>query len=257
MQNNSSNNYLQEDEIDLKELFKLLINSKKLIITITLVITTLGAIYGFQKAPEYKSTAIIVIGHYESNSFSDALWETKLIESTTSLIQNLNINFIHKLEALGINSDNFAFKPIEDRLIQITYTSPSSVTSDKKVNEILAYIKNRHSLLTQKTKNHLTYKIKSLENQVGTLIENGKTRIANEIIILEIFALSKEKDRLELELEFLMKQNLTKTQKVGEILTDDVSTKKEVIILLSFIFGLFLSIIIVLINNSLKAFKEE
>ena len=59
MQNNSSNNYLQEDEIDLKELFKLLINSKKLIITITLVITTLGAIYSFQKAPLYESTALI------------------------------------------------------------------------------------------------------------------------------------------------------------------------------------------------------
>ncbi len=47
MQNNSSNNYLQEAEIDLKELFKLLINSKKLIITITLINKTLGAIYGF------------------------------------------------------------------------------------------------------------------------------------------------------------------------------------------------------------------
>ena len=47
MQNNNPNDYLQEDEIDLKETFRLLINSKKLIITITLVITTLGAIYGF------------------------------------------------------------------------------------------------------------------------------------------------------------------------------------------------------------------
>ena len=55
MQNNNPNNYLQEDEIDLKEIFKLLINSKKLIIAITLVITTLGAIYSFQKVPVYKS----------------------------------------------------------------------------------------------------------------------------------------------------------------------------------------------------------
>jgi uncharacterized protein involved in exopolysaccharide biosynthesis len=59
MQNNNPNNYLQEDEIDLKGIFKLLINSKKLIITITLVITTLGAIYSFQKAPLYESTALI------------------------------------------------------------------------------------------------------------------------------------------------------------------------------------------------------
>ena len=59
MQNNDSNNFLDEDDIDLKEILKLLINSKKLIITITLVITTLGAIYSFQKAPLYESTALI------------------------------------------------------------------------------------------------------------------------------------------------------------------------------------------------------
>ena len=59
MQNNDSNNYLHKDNMDLKEIFKLLINSKKLIITITLVITTLGAIYSFQKAPLYESTALI------------------------------------------------------------------------------------------------------------------------------------------------------------------------------------------------------
>ena len=67
MQNNNPNDYLQEDEIHLKEIFKLLINSKKLIIIITLVITILGAIYSFQKAPVYKSTALIEIGSYDQD----------------------------------------------------------------------------------------------------------------------------------------------------------------------------------------------
>ena len=59
MQNNNSNNYPQEYKIDLIKLFNFFNNSKKLIITITLVITTLGAIYSFQKAPLYESTALI------------------------------------------------------------------------------------------------------------------------------------------------------------------------------------------------------
>ena len=73
----------------------------------------------------------------------------------------------------------------------------------------------------------------------------------------EVLRLSQEKDHLDSELEFLMNQNPTSTQLIGKILGNNISTKKEVIILLSFIFGLFLSIVIVLINNSFKAFKEE
>ena len=85
MQNNNPNDYPQEVEIDLKEIFKLLINSKKLIIVITLVITTLGAIYGFQKAPEYQSTALIEIGSYDQD-------RKILIETVITLIEELNIN---------------------------------------------------------------------------------------------------------------------------------------------------------------------
>jgi hypothetical protein len=73
----------------------------------------------------------------------------------------------------------------------------------------------------------------------------------------EVLTLSQEKNRLDSELEFLMNQNPTSTQLIGEIVTNAINSKKELIILVSFIFGLFLSIVIVLINNSLKAFKED
>ena len=88
MQNNNPNDYLQE-EIDLKEIFKLLINSKKLIIVTTLIFTLLGAIYSFQKAPVYKSTALIEIG--ANNTFSN---EKGLIEPGKDLMQDLKINFM-------------------------------------------------------------------------------------------------------------------------------------------------------------------
>ena len=80
---------------------------------------------------------------------------------------------------------------------------------------------------------------------------------SNDLDSEKIFWLSQEKNSLELELEFQMKKNPTSTQLIGEIETDVVKSKKELIIFFSFIFGLLLSIVIVLINNSLKAFKEE
>ena len=54
-----------------------------------------------------------------------------------------------------------------------------------------------------------------------------------------------------------MNQNLTNTQLVGEILINEVAINKALPIFLSFIFGLILSIVVIFINNSLKAFKEE
>ena len=55
----------------------------------------------------------------------------------------------------------------------------------------------------------------------------------------EIFKLTQEKARLESELEFLTKQNRSKTQLIGKIQTIEDGITKEFIIFLSFIIGLY------------------
>jgi hypothetical protein len=426
MQNNNPNDYLLEDEIDLKEIFQLLINSKKLIIVTTLIITLLGAIYSFQKAPVYKSTALIEIGQYDA--LITAKNKDPLLESTSNLIHNINIVFIHKSDDHKSNDydyDSLSIKPVEDKLIKIEIHQPSIELGNKTLNEVIIYIENRHSLLlsnlAQKSENQLAYEIERLNNEISytksTLLsknesekikisnqikvidnqikytkssllsknESEKIRISNQIAIInaalpsidakieslneivnankntvlllesdpelaifasvriidyenekinlsreilvlqrqlnllennnlesdeifqltqekdtlqiilnllennnlesdeifqltqekdtleiilnilennvlesdEIFKLTQEKARLESELEFLRKQNRSKTQLIGKIQTIEDGITKEFIIFLSFIIGLFLSITIVLINNSLKAFKED
>jgi capsular polysaccharide biosynthesis protein len=353
MQNNNPNNYLQEDEIELKEIFKFLINSKKLLIAITLVITILGAIYSFQKVPEYKSTALIEIGGY--NTFSN---EKGLIEPAKDLIQDLKINFIYKNSSLSNEKglvDALVFRLIEKKLLQIEYISSSAEKNNNLLNEIVEYIVNRHSLLLEANKLRISNQIKADKLRISNQIKADKLRISNQIkadkfrisnqieslnnelsitdlkinelnkVIVEdednlkllasnpdlflqratqsptlnqiifsynnqlidlrankinlsqekdslelelkllesrdsesndIFNLSQEKDTLEFDLKFPMNQNPTSTQLVGKILIDEVPTNKALPIFLSFIFGLFLSIIVIFINNSLKASKE-
>ena len=342
MQNNNPNSYLQEDEIELKEIFKFLINSKKLLIAITLVITILGAIYSFQKVPEYKSTALIEIGGY--NTFSN---EKGLIEPAKDLIQDLKINFIYKNSSLSNEKglvDALVFRLIEKKLLQIEYISSSAEKNNNLLNEIVEYIVNRHSLLLEANKLRISNQIKADKLRISNQIKADKFRISNQIeslnnelsitdlkinelnkVIVEdednlkllasnpdlflqratqsptlnqiifsynnqlidlrankinlsqekdslelelkllesrdsesndIFNLSQEKDTLEFDLKFPMNQNPTSTQLVGKILIDEVPTNKALPIFLSFIFGLFLSIIVIFINNSLKASKE-
>jgi capsular polysaccharide biosynthesis protein len=276
VQNNNPNNYLQEDEIDLKEIFKLLINSKKLIIVTTLIITLLGAIYSFQKPPVYQSTAVIEIGNY--NIFSSSIsFETKLIESLPTLINELNIQFIHK-----DGENEIIFEPVdqlhgsENRILIIKFQSTLLKKNTDLLNKIVLFIKNRHSNLqsnhTQKIENKLTNEIEKLNNLLRNIDSkiNALNKViletkneANNLQVLSLFDyenmkynLLQQMEALELDLEFLIKQKINKTQLVGEIVTKKTETKVK-LILASFIFGLFLSVFIVFINNLLKPFKEK
>ena len=98
--------------------------------------------------------------------------------------------------------------------------------------------------------------IYTYQNQLNELVAK-KTNLESHANSDEIFQLSQEKDNLQLELEFLMQQNPIKTQLIGKIVTIDAGIKKGSIIFVSFILGLFLSIVIVLINKTLKAFTED
>jgi hypothetical protein len=264
MKKNNRNNFIQEDEVNVKELLNLLTNSKKIIIIITLIITTLGAIYSFQRTPEYESTALIEIGSYgtfESNHME--------IEPAKTLIQELTINFIYKraFEYLKIESALFptgqATKLAIDRLILISHTSSSTVTSHNLLDEIIEFIENRHSKLQQKIKKQLTSEIQNIDSEIElinttTFTQNGQNALrTSDLIPFRLFELSQEKTSLEFELKSITEKNFTQTQLIGKMLTKDVLIKKEIIIFLSFILGLFLSIIIVFINKSLKDFKEE
>lgn len=47
--------YLQEDEIDLRELFKTIWARRFFVITFTLVVTVLAAVYAYTKTPIYEA----------------------------------------------------------------------------------------------------------------------------------------------------------------------------------------------------------
>ena len=345
MKNNNLNNYIQEDEIDLKKIVKLLINSTKLIIVITFVTTILTAIYASQKEPQYISSALIEIGSYDAEINNPKIEPRKigtkvLVESPNSLIKNLRINFNYKQKM------QFNVWPLEGRLIKIVIQSDNLEMNIDSLNKIIGFIKNRHSFLLQKVEYQLTSKIEDLNNNIeykkealltenndqklkisnliqglkklipnielrikeltkvilkdesnlkllqsnekllleraaqypsleqvifnykSNIIENENERIklsqeidnlevellrleSNNLESDEIFALSQEKDRLNLALEFLTQQNTTSSQLVGEIVTSPIDSKKLLIILLGATAGFILSIFIVLIRPTL------
>ena len=94
MANDLNQSLYVEDEIDLKEIFKILIESKKLVISTILIFTTASIIYSLSLEPSFKSSAKLEIGYYEMPDGTQ-----KLIEKPSHLISDLKVLIMK-------NSDN-------------------------------------------------------------------------------------------------------------------------------------------------------
>ncbi|MCT7505264.1 Wzz/FepE/Etk N-terminal domain-containing protein [Aliarcobacter cryaerophilus] len=65
------NRYIQEDEIDLRELFKIIWDKKIFIILFTLAITVLATVYAYSKAPIYEVKSYVEIGYINKERIED------------------------------------------------------------------------------------------------------------------------------------------------------------------------------------------
>jgi LPS O-antigen subunit length determinant protein (WzzB/FepE family) len=92
-QNIPEQNHYQEDEIDLKELFKTLWLKKNLIISITTAITILAGVYAFNKTPIYQATALVEIGSYKFHNAVSINNKKIKIDDPGDLAKKLNLLF--------------------------------------------------------------------------------------------------------------------------------------------------------------------
>mgnify|MGYP005646271025 CR=1 FL=1 len=334
-----------DDEIDLREIFKILIESKKLIILTTLIFTIASIIYSLSLKPEFKSSTILEIGYYEMPDGTQ-----KLIEQPSDLISNLKI---HQL--LNDQQDS-SFKTIEKKLIRIETSSNKATDNEKILSNMITFVSNRHNELSiissNLRKNTLVDKIDLIDskisfikakqldnnllkrteiedriaklkaelpiinleiiqlekviiddtNNLSLLTTNDKTQIArasnsptleqiifsykskindlnakkytnlletkslnNQLKILEnvtlqsdeLFNLEQALKKTENQLQMLMNETQVKTQPIGNIETNTIKPKTQLIITLGIIIGFITSIFLVFINNFIKSYRES
>ena len=168
-----TNNLQRQDDRDLREkiinFYTVLLDSKRLIIFITIFFTILGSIYIFQKEDTYKSSMIILVGNYDSRTSK----EDDQIQTTGTLIRDLIIKFIYRDSIIdatfknnSISSSNLSIGSLQSRLLSVEYTSPSKSTNEMLLLDISKYIEDSHSkILTNKIEaqsNKLTHEIDKL-----------------------------------------------------------------------------------------------
>jgi len=280
---NTENRYYSEDEkIDIKELWNILAQRKKMIYTVTLLITLLGVFYAFFSRPVYEVKGIIELAQIDN----------KNIHNTYDIKQKLD--FIYQVRIKGKKLelpiiDSITVPKKTESMLVIKAHGYDNESASSKIEELVSTLKGiqnseitdyiklqtRRLKLIQKDINATDSAIKNTQNKISVYedklleIEKEDAALAG-IYAIELGKMQSEinilrKNRSELNTEknellfSISPTNITSTKLVGdiEILDKPVKPKKVLIIIIAFIFALFLSISLAFVLEFLKKIRKE
>jgi capsular polysaccharide biosynthesis protein len=173
MAQNSTQPSFNEDEMDLREIVKILLESKKLIISTILIFTTASIIYSLSLKPSFLTSTILEIGYYEMPDGNQ-----QLIEKPSNLISDLKV-LIMKNSDNKFNQ-NVSMNSFEGKLINLETTSSSVEQNENILNEIINYIDERHSNLAVLITDQKKLTITSILENVKSELSFTKAKQLNE-----------------------------------------------------------------------------
>ncbi len=182
-QNLTEQNYYQEDEIDLKELFKTLWDKKNFIISITAAITILAGIYAFNKTPIYEATALVEIGNYKNNNNNNNNNKV-LVDSVPELVKKLNLLFMDLLKNEKDRKASIASISTTKGVsgfLDIKSEAPSNELAVNEINKVINYIQNKHQTIMDDVKNRRKLEIKNIQSRIDN-IKNKEVKLLTQKI---------------------------------------------------------------------------
>ena len=206
--NQIDNNYIEEDEIDLRELFKTIWDSKTLIISITLIITFLATTYAFTKTPIYEAKALIEIGNYKLDNNNNNNNNKVLLNNPTELAQKLNVIFIDSFENVKDKKSEIVSISVPKKsnvMLEIKSEAISNELAIKKINTLLQSIQNEDKQILDDVKFRRELEIKNITSKIST-IKNEEMKFIDDKIILQEKRLNNYKQQL-----VAINQNIKKT----------------------------------------------
>ncbi|MFX4153537.1 Wzz/FepE/Etk N-terminal domain-containing protein [Aliarcobacter butzleri] len=171
--------YLQEDEIDLKELFKTIWSYKKFILIFTFIVTVLSIIYVSLKTPIYQVKSVIKIG-----SIADVpLEDSNILEKNIRVIFGLDNNSFSIKEDEGIVTGINIIKNATS-LLEVTTEAFTNEKAILKQHEVLEYLQDEYKYKIDEFIFKTNLNIKNLEGQIKYINEVKKVQKEENIDFL-------------------------------------------------------------------------
>jgi uncharacterized protein involved in exopolysaccharide biosynthesis len=248
--------YIEEDEIDLSELFKTIMKRKFVVIFSTLFITIMSAIYAFTATPMYEVKALVEVGAYNKSPISPVSTVIPEIDNFLLLTLDKNISADVVVKKLKGSSS----------LFEIKVTDTSNDLASSYVMQIMQYIQSKHKIELDEKLNDK----KSQYNLVGKQIKEKENILKsidmNKISSTQLLYFMSVQEQLDnknlhyLSLKTrLLPYNYKNTHIVNNILTNDkpVKPKKKLIVIVGFVTGFILSIFLVFMLEVIGRINEK
>ncbi|OCL83531.1 GNVR domain-containing protein [Arcobacter porcinus] len=229
------NRYIQEDEIDLKELFTIIWDKKLFISIFTIFITILTGFYIYNKTPIYEVKSYIEIGYIDN----------EVLEDINILEQKLKVIFSVNEPKIGV--DGFkegiitSIKQIKGvkNLLEVKTQSYSNETSLEKNKEVLKFVQDlfiekikQYEIISDNsildTKREIDFikniEIKNIKSQIDILKEQELKNIDREIEILK----EQELKNIDREINILKTQEIENiNKKINLLKSQEIPTLKK------------------------------
>lgn len=166
MNREENNKCLEEDEIDLRELFKTIWDKKVFIILFTLIITVLAGIFAYTKTPIYEANALIEIGDYKINQATRVL-----VDDALQLEKKLNTIFIDILKNNNKDSEIISITVSKGmkNYLEIKSEAISNDNAKKEIEKVLSFIQENHTKILDDVKKQKELELRNIELQISDI----------------------------------------------------------------------------------------
>lgn len=154
--------YLQEDEIDLKELFKTIWAKKIFIVIFTLVVTILAGFYAYIKTPIYEAKALLEIGEYKKNPVDDAV---ALEKKLSTIFIDMEKNLKYKTSEIS----NISVVKGLKNFLEIKSESTSNEEAKNEILKVLTFAQNEHEKILDDVKKQKEMELRNIDLQISDI----------------------------------------------------------------------------------------
>ena len=168
------NRCIQEDEIDLKELFKTIWAKKIFIVIFTLVVTILAGFYAYSKTPIYEAKALLEIGEYKKNPVDDAV---ALEKKLSTIFIDMEKNLKDKTSQIS----NISVVKGLKNFLEIKSESTSNEEAKNEILKVLTFVQNEHEKILDDVKKQTEMELRNIDLQIAHIKSKSVALIDKKI----------------------------------------------------------------------------
>lgn len=256
-------NQYQEDEIDLRELFKVLLKRKYLILSITFFATLVAVIYTYTIKPTFEVKSNIQVGYIGKNF----IIEPDMLVKRLNIVFNIDNNPSTKEKSLSQVTEIVTNKGLKN-FIEIKTEALSNDEALKKNKEVVDYMKELYKpkieQYIKETKYSIdnikriilnidTFEIKNIQEQIRILKENSIAKIDAEIKFLKDFKLK----TIDSKINFHVRKLDEYTKSINKLYSNNKSIEDSTLRMISSIQMVNYQNLILNSQNEIEDFKIE